>query len=71
MSVDERQSEASILIITSARGKAFRKLHPNLKVYGVPIWPNDPHPLNNSLVYLKNQWALPKECFINTIRQYK
>ncbi|KAI4098835.1 MAG: hypothetical protein LQ339_006238 [Xanthoria mediterranea] len=71
MSVDERRSEASILIITSARGKAFRKLHPNLKVYGVPIWPNDPHPLNNSLVYLKNQWALPKECFINTIRQYQ
>ena len=71
MSVDDRRSEASILIITSARGKAFRKLHPNLKVYGVPIWPNDPHPLNNSLVYLKNQWALPKECFINTIRQYR
>ncbi|KAI4268450.1 MAG: hypothetical protein L6R38_007846 [Xanthoria sp. 2 TBL-2021] len=70
MSVDERRSEASILIITSAGGKAFQNLHPNLQVYGIPIWPNDPHPLNNSLVCLKNEWALPKECYINTIRQY-
>ncbi|KAI4253747.1 MAG: hypothetical protein L6R42_007464 [Xanthoria sp. 1 TBL-2021] len=70
MSVNERRSEASILIITSAGGKAFQNLHPNLQIYGVPIWPNDPHPLNNSLVCLKNEWALPKECYINTIRQY-
>ncbi|KAL8751239.1 MAG: hypothetical protein Q9199_006563 [Rusavskia elegans] len=70
LSVVERRSEASILIITSAGGKAFQNLHPNLQIYGVPIWPNDPHPLNNSLVCLKNEWALPKECYINTIRQY-
>ncbi|KAL8879937.1 MAG: hypothetical protein Q9198_002549 [Flavoplaca austrocitrina] len=68
-SINPHRSEASILIITSAGGKPFQHLHPNLQLHGVPIWPNDPHPLNNSIVCLKNEWSLPKECYVDTVRE--
>ncbi|KAL8645521.1 MAG: hypothetical protein Q9226_007261 [Calogaya cf. arnoldii] len=70
LSTNPQRSEATILIITSAGGRPFQDLHPRLQHYGVPIWPNNPHPLNNSLVCLKNEWGMPKEGYINTIHQY-
>ncbi|KAL8853015.1 MAG: hypothetical protein Q9221_002163 [Calogaya cf. arnoldii] len=70
LSTNPQRSEATILIITSAGGRPFQDLHPRLQHYGVPIWPNEPHPLNNSLVCLKNEWGMPKECYADTFRQY-
>ncbi|KAL8911105.1 MAG: hypothetical protein Q9172_007733 [Xanthocarpia lactea] len=71
MSVDDRRSEASVMIITSSGGKPFESLRPDLQAYGVPIWPNNPHPINDSIMYLKNDWSLPKASYINTLQQYR
>ena len=71
LSVDDRREEASVMIITSSGGKPFESLRPDLQAYGVPIWPNNPHPINDSIMYLKNDWSLPKASYISTVQQYR
>ncbi|KAL9043448.1 MAG: hypothetical protein Q9214_003369 [Letrouitia sp. 1 TL-2023] len=73
LSTNPCQHTTTVLIISSLRGKdlGLYSLNCNVRANHVPIFPNEPHPDNGSIIYLDTDWALPKQSYIKTSRRYK
>ncbi|KAL8752109.1 MAG: hypothetical protein Q9184_005842 [Pyrenodesmia sp. 2 TL-2023] len=63
-----RTSTVEFLIMTTLGGRSLKKdtNSPSRRAHLVPLFPNDPHPDNGSLVHLQNEWSLPKKGYIGT-----
>ncbi|KAL8904221.1 MAG: hypothetical protein Q9207_003409 [Kuettlingeria erythrocarpa] len=59
-------------IITSLGGKTADEYSrsPFKRASLIPLFPNDPHPDNGSLVYLNTDWGLPKKSYIRTGQRF-
>ncbi|KAI4138332.1 MAG: hypothetical protein L6R39_006842 [Caloplaca ligustica] len=66
LSVDPWRSTADFLVISSLDGKSLDEYTSSQRCRDahVPIFPNEPHPDNGSIVYLEADWALPKQSYI-------
>ncbi|KAI4233285.1 MAG: hypothetical protein L6R40_007123 [Gallowayella cf. fulva] len=66
ISTDPWRSTATILIMTTFGGKPLSSKPQRHQSRYVPVFPNEPHPLNGSILYLDTDWALPKAGYIDT-----
>ncbi|KAI4191688.1 MAG: hypothetical protein LQ346_004656 [Caloplaca aetnensis] len=59
-------------IITSLGGKTADEYtrNPFDRASLIPLFPNEPHPDNGSLVYLNTDWGLPKKSYIRTGQRF-
>ncbi|KAI4213003.1 MAG: hypothetical protein LQ351_004347 [Letrouitia transgressa] len=73
LSTDSCRDTATVLVISSLGGKDLGLYSPNFNIRAkhIPIFPNEPHPDNGSIVYLDTDWALPKQSYIQTTDQYE
>ncbi|KAI4158212.1 MAG: hypothetical protein LQ342_007659 [Letrouitia transgressa] len=73
LSIDPWRDTATVLIISSLGGKdlGLYSLNFNVRRNHIPIFPNEPHPDNGSIVYLDTDWGLPKQSYIKTSHRYE
>ncbi|KAL8679999.1 MAG: hypothetical protein Q9186_003765 [Xanthomendoza sp. 1 TL-2023] len=65
-SIDPWRSEANILIMTTFGGKPLEQKPRKYQERWVPVFPNEPHPVNGSILYLDTDWGMPKPGYVDT-----
>ncbi|KAL8806590.1 MAG: hypothetical protein Q9182_001237 [Xanthomendoza sp. 2 TL-2023] len=65
-SIDPWRSEASILIMTTFGGIPLEHKPRKHQGQWIPVFPNEPHPINGSILYLDTDWGMPKPGYVNT-----
>ncbi|KAL8819586.1 MAG: hypothetical protein Q9223_002005 [Gallowayella weberi] len=65
-SIDPWRSEANILIMTTFGGIPLEHKPRKYQGQWIPVFPNEPHPINGSILYLDTDWGMPKPGYVGT-----